>query len=291
MRKLKRIIMDFNQNAKRTRPQTSYLNKMLDQSLYILDLLPRSAAPILIIFSDSNLYISRLGRYNNILMQFNRVDININFIDLFNYSGNMNLYALGLISNKSIMSYISRFTGGCFFTEEKISKITKSRIIDKNSKLPFSGSNSKNIYNRLNSQNTSNENYSATLASRNSIISLQNKENFNGKNHNNFESFKNIESVKYNQDYNFQYQNGDELITLNYSKCRNCDDNVNIFFCKKPFQEKYLTASFIINNEALKDLKKTNSQINFTLNFLDLFKRYKEINIYQKETVIKNFSL
>ena len=98
IRKLKRIIMDYNQSAKKNRHQTSYLNKMLDQSLYILDLLPRSATPILIIFSDSNLYISRLGRYNNILMQLNRVDINIHFIDIFNSSGNINLFALGLIS-------------------------------------------------------------------------------------------------------------------------------------------------------------------------------------------------
>lgn len=291
MRKLKRIIMDFNQNAKKTRPQTSYLNKMLDQSLYILDLLPRSAAPILIILSDSNLYMSRLGRYNNILMQFNRVDININYIDIFNSTGNMNLFALGLISNKSIMSHISKFTGGCFFSEEKIAKIAKAKINEKSAKLPFGFSS----VNKSKSAEGSAPVWPKKNESESSINFLNNENNNNNshtdstKNNNYNEAkqnnFKNIESVNVCEEFKSHSKEGNELITLTRSKCKNCDDNVSIFFCKKPYKDKQITTHFVINNQALKDIKKSNSQINFSLNFLDLFKRYKDVKIFQKETV------
>ncbi len=281
MRKLKRIIMDFNQNARKTRPQTSYLNKLLDQSLYILDLLPRSAAPILIIFSDSNLYISRLGRYNNILMQFNRVDININFIDIFNSSGNINLYALGLISNKSIMNHISRFTRGSFFTEEKISKITKTKINEKITKLPFEFSSVKNMKISV----TEHSNIKQLNIIDTKIVDQNEKQISNHPDEISSESLNSLETIKINDNYNAHTKDQNELITLNFSKCKSCNDNVNIFFCKKPYQDKYFNSNFIINNQALKDLKKTNSQINFSLNFLDLLKRNKEIKIFQKETV------
>lgn len=106
MRKLKRIIIDSQHNLKKLQEKneknndyfkihTTYLNKMLDQSLYILDLLPKKAAPVLIIFTDSNLYIDKLGNYNNILMQLNRIDININIVNIHSALNELNLFSLG----------------------------------------------------------------------------------------------------------------------------------------------------------------------------------------------------
>ncbi len=106
MRKLKRIIIDSQINYKKIlekneknsdyfKIHTTYLNKMLDQSLYILDLLPKKAVPILIIFTDTNLYINKIGNYNNILMQLNRIDININVINIYSANSELNLSSLG----------------------------------------------------------------------------------------------------------------------------------------------------------------------------------------------------
>ena len=105
IKKLKRVIIDSQQNIKKLQEKyekhsdnkiyTTYLNKMLDQSLYILDLLPKKAVPVLIIFTDSNLYLEKLGNYNNILMQLNRIDVNINIINIYSTNNEVNLFALG----------------------------------------------------------------------------------------------------------------------------------------------------------------------------------------------------
>lgn len=243
---------------------TSYLNKMLDQSLFILDLLPRSAAPILIILSDSNLFISRLGKYNNILMQLNRVDININFIDIFNSSGNENLYTLGLVSNKSIMSHICKFTGGMFLTEEKISEILNTKIFDNKIKLPFCFSNTKK-------QSFLNPEESLSLldiTNNNLRISIDNLE-------------ENKLSVNSSLSEN-KLKFGENKIQI---KCKNCENSIYSFFCKKPYQDKIRKKDFALNNQALKNFKKTNPQFNFSLFFIDEFKRYKDVKIIQKETV------
>ena len=38
---------------------------------------------ILFLLTDGNFYLPKLGKYNNILMQLNRIDISIQIIDLF----------------------------------------------------------------------------------------------------------------------------------------------------------------------------------------------------------------
>ena len=63
--------------------QSNILNTILEYSLYCLDLLPRTATPILFFITDSNLNFSFQGKYNNILMQYGRIDISIQIFDLF----------------------------------------------------------------------------------------------------------------------------------------------------------------------------------------------------------------
>ena len=91
----------------------NYLNKILQHSLFLLDLLPREATPILFILTDSNLNLNNLGKYNNILHQFNRKDIKINIINLYNM--NSNFLTPFNINNQQIMQYICEFTDGKYF--------------------------------------------------------------------------------------------------------------------------------------------------------------------------------
>jgi hypothetical protein len=118
-------IQEKSSNTYSYKSQIANLNKILDQSLYVSDLLPRTATPILIILTDSNLCFSKLGKYNNILMQLNRVDINISIIDLYSTDGNLNPFSIGFINNDSIMKHVSYFTGGCYFKENDLSNILK----------------------------------------------------------------------------------------------------------------------------------------------------------------------
>jgi hypothetical protein len=117
-----------NTNILYNRTHSSFINKLLDQSLYILDLLPRSAAPLLIILTDSNLSIAKLGNYNSILMQYNRVDISINIIDIYSTNSEINYFELGLINNKDLMRYICRFTCGSYFNENKLCQILNIKM-------------------------------------------------------------------------------------------------------------------------------------------------------------------
>ena len=91
----------------------SYLNKILQHSLFLLDLLPREATPILFILTDSNLNLNNIGKYNNILHQFNRKDIKINIINLLNI--NSNFLMPFNINNQQIMQHICEFTDGKYF--------------------------------------------------------------------------------------------------------------------------------------------------------------------------------
>lgn len=221
------IISNYNYAYVQNKYHTSYLNKMLDQSLYILDLLPRSGAPILIIFTDSNLCIAKIGKYNNILMQYNRVDINIHIVDLYSSNNDLNLFSLGFIKNETIMKHICKFTGGCYFNEQKLNQILK---------LP------------------------------------QNKNNL-CKNILNYGKEKKIEKISDN--YNS---------SNNHLKCFNCQNSIDVFFCKKPFSEKVNTSFLWINNEILEQLKKSLSELGFNFTAIDSFSITNGMKVYQKET-------
>jgi len=73
----------------------STLNPVLEKAYYVLDLLPKTATPLIFLLTDSNLNLSNLGDYNNILMRFNRIDVNIHIIDLHSNNLNYDLYSLG----------------------------------------------------------------------------------------------------------------------------------------------------------------------------------------------------
>jgi hypothetical protein len=247
MKKLKHAIVHFP-NLKKTKESTpylhfynnriytSYLNKMLDQSLYILDLLPRSATPLLIMFTDSNLCLAQMGNYNDILMQYNRIDINVHIIDLYSSNSELNQFYFGYINNETIMEHICKFTGGSYLNEQKLSQILKIKI---------NRSESKNILNFNNpkpSENNFNENYLSSIS----------------------------QSPQSNK---------------HYSKCSKCNTSADLFFCKKPYQEKSPNFSFLrVNNDILDQVKKSINELGFNFSAIDGFKITQGIKVYQKET-------
>jgi len=114
-------------------------------------MMPKTASPILIFLSDSNLFISEKGNYNNVLMQYNRVNISLYVIDLYNYSETINLNTLGFVHSINTMKYICQFTNGEYISEKYlcnlldipiINKFTKN-ILDFTSHCPYSKNKNK----------------------------------------------------------------------------------------------------------------------------------------------------
>jgi hypothetical protein len=212
------------------KPQISHMNKMLDQSLYILDLLPKHAIPLLIMFTDSNLCVSKLGKYNNILMQLNRVDINISIVDIYSTSNDVNLFSLGFVNNDSIMRHICNFTGGSYFTEKDLCEILKIERVE---------NTHRNIL------------------------------NFNVKK----------EPISSNNQFN-------------HIRCKCCYKNIDIFFCKKPYNERVSDSVLWVNNDVLDQVKKSIHELGFNFTAIDNLKITNGMKIFLKETVIIfNYSL
>lgn len=113
---------------------TNDILKTLQKIIFIMDLLPRRASPIVIYFTDGNISCSNLGKYNNVLMKMNRVDISINIISLSSLKNN-NLLSFGNIKNVSICKYITDFTGGVYISETLFKKISNKTLFDSNSGL------------------------------------------------------------------------------------------------------------------------------------------------------------
>jgi len=56
-------------------------------------------------------------------MQYNRVNISVHIIDLYNYNQEINLNTFGFIHNKNSMRYLSQFTYGEYYSESHLSYI------------------------------------------------------------------------------------------------------------------------------------------------------------------------
>ncbi len=97
------------------RNQSRYLNNILEYTLYYLDLLPRTASPILFLITDSNLCFSYFGKYNNILMQYGRIDISIQIIDLFDTNKFNKFTPPSSINSINLFKDITKFTNGNYF--------------------------------------------------------------------------------------------------------------------------------------------------------------------------------
>ena len=145
--------------------QTMYLNKILEQGLYILDLLSLNATPLFFLLTDSVLDLLFTGKYNNILMQLGRVDINLQIIDLSPNNMQLKLTSPVYLNNIELMKYIAKATGGNYFSEDYLNFILGGKM--------------KKQY-TLNSQNILNFDYEDGVKTiNNSCNSFTNKSNVN----------------------------------------------------------------------------------------------------------------
>ena len=115
--------------------QSNILNTIFEYSLYCLDLLPRTATPILFFITDSNLNFSSQGKYNNILMQYGRIDISIQIFDLFNPEKN-NIFSQPSFCNSiDLLKYIAKFTNGNYFPIDYLNDFFHIKKIESNINL------------------------------------------------------------------------------------------------------------------------------------------------------------
>ena len=105
-----------------------YLNKILEQGLYILDLLSLNATPLFFLLTDSVLDLLFTGKYNNILMQLGRVDINLQIIDLSPNNMQLKLTSPVYLNNIELMKYIAKATGGNYFSEDYLNFILGGKM-------------------------------------------------------------------------------------------------------------------------------------------------------------------
>ena len=99
------------------RKQILFLYKILENCLSIANLMSGLGCPILFLLTDGNACLPKLGKYNNILMQFNRVDISIQIIDLFYRNNFYGLTSPTYANDIESMKYIAQFTGGNYINE------------------------------------------------------------------------------------------------------------------------------------------------------------------------------
>ena len=77
---------------------------------------------ILFLLTDGNFYLPKLGKYNNILMQLNRIDISIQIIDLFYRNNCYGLTSPTFVNDIETMKYLAQFTGGNYINENDFIK-------------------------------------------------------------------------------------------------------------------------------------------------------------------------
>ena len=129
--------------------QSNILNTILEYSLYCLDLLPRTATPILFFITDSNLNFSFQGKYNNILMQYGRIDISIQIFDLFSPDKNKSFSPPSFCNSIDLLKYIAKFTNGNYLPVDylndffKIEKIENKNLLSFNEKINLNNEHNK----------------------------------------------------------------------------------------------------------------------------------------------------
>ena len=118
------ILMKYN-DIKKTENQNQILfsYKILENCLLTFNLMPSSGNRILFLLTDGNIFFPHLGKYNNILMQFNRVDISIQIIDMFHRNNFYGLTSPKFVNDIEINKYLARFTGGNYINENLFIKL------------------------------------------------------------------------------------------------------------------------------------------------------------------------
>ena len=112
-----------NQDNNEIEKQMHFLNKILENSLFTFNLMSSSGSRILFLLTDGNFYLPSLGKYNNILMKLNRLDISIQMIDLFYRTNIFGLTSPTFTNDIETMKYIAQFTEGNYINENDFIKL------------------------------------------------------------------------------------------------------------------------------------------------------------------------
>ena len=89
-----------------------FLQKILENSLFTFNLMSSCGSRILFLLTDGNFYLENLGKYNNILMQLNRIDISIQIIELLYRNNCYGLTSPTFANDIETMKYLAQYSGG-----------------------------------------------------------------------------------------------------------------------------------------------------------------------------------
>ena len=103
--------------------QRNLLHKILENCVFTFNLMSSSGNRILFLLTDGNFFLPYLGKYNNILMQLNRIDISIQIIDLFYRNNCYGLTSPTFVNDIETMKYLAQFTGGNYINENYFIKL------------------------------------------------------------------------------------------------------------------------------------------------------------------------
>ena len=109
-----------NQNNEKKK---NLLHKILENCVFTFNLMASSGNRILFLLTDGNFFLPYLGKYNNILMQLNRIDISIQIIDLFYRNNCYGLTSPTFVNDIETMKYLAQFTGGNYINENSFIKL------------------------------------------------------------------------------------------------------------------------------------------------------------------------
>ena len=94
-----------------------FLQKILENSLFTFNLMSSFGSRILFLLTDGNFYLENLGKYNNILMQLNRIDISIQIIELLYRNNCYGLTSPTFANDIETMKYLAQYSGGNYINE------------------------------------------------------------------------------------------------------------------------------------------------------------------------------
>ena len=139
-RKINLILSKYYEKKKKkefeNKNQILFLYKILENCLSTFNLMSSLGCPLLFLLTDGNVCLPKIGKYNNILMQFNRVEISIQIIDLFYRNNIYGLISPTFANDIQTMKYLSQFTGGNYINENFFvtSFFPPEEMINKNNK-------------------------------------------------------------------------------------------------------------------------------------------------------------
>ena len=110
-------IFSKNSAKKEDNENKAFFQKILENSLFIFNLMSSCGSRILFLLTDGNIYLENLGKYNNILMQLNRIDISIQIIDLLYRNNCYGLTSPTFSNDIETMKYLAQYSSGNYINE------------------------------------------------------------------------------------------------------------------------------------------------------------------------------